>query len=247
MNLNAVDKLSVRLYRDGTGVLYFTQYRKDNHVNPVQKAERKFGIKKTHVRSACLACWGRKKSKNMLFITFTFPYEPSEIEAKKIWKLLLDSLRNTYNIKNYVWVKERQKTGRLHYHVIVDSDRIGISKLQSTWNNHINNVNPRCAVSNNSVRLGNNPVIRTVKAVSCYLSKYISKDVGEKYTQRAWGTSIEKESFYKEIDIGEILHSCYEQKNSGETHYLLRENIRILLDSDCFMVFKMRDYFDISP
>jgi len=245
MNLQFNDKIEGRLYRDGTGVLFYRSNKQKEHINPVQKKERKFTIKKTRLRSSCLACWALKKSKYMLFITFTFPYMPTESEAQRTWKLLLDSMRNTYKVKNYVWVKEFQSSGRLHYHILVDRDRIGIKNLQNTWNNHINNVNRGVTVSANSVRLGNRPVVRSPKAVSGYLSKYISKTDTE-FKLRAWGTSIDKNNIFKKIDVSDVILQSYEQKNSGDYHYIIKDGIKVLHESDCFIVFKVDNYFDIS-
>ena len=246
MNLvDNIERIEGRLYRDGTGVLIIRPRSRENYLKPVQIAQRKYRIKKTRVRSACLSAWAQKQSKFMLFVTFTFPYEPSELQAAKTWKLMLDSLRNTYKITQYVWIKERQKTGRLHFHILIDRNRIGIKNLQSTWNHHIVNISPDISVSCNSVRLGSNPIVRTPQSVSKYLSKYISKTESE-FTKRAWGTTVAVTSLYKKIDISTLLTNI-QIGNNGYYSVTYQENVRVICETDYFIVFKLRNYFDISP
>jgi hypothetical protein len=241
-----IDRITGRLYRDGTGVLVIKARTRENIPNPVQKRERKYHINKTHVRSASLACWGAKQSKFLLFITFTFPYDAPENEASAIWKLTLDSLRNTYHVKCYVWVKERQQSGRLHYHILVDRNRINIQNLQQTYNNHILNINNRVIVSSNSVRLGHHPIVRTPEKVANYLSKYIAKSKDNEFNRRAFGTTIEKTALYKKIDVSQLLSGIILSDHNGWSMQLFVDNIEILHEEDYFLIFRIRDYFDVS-
>jgi len=161
-----------RLYRNGVMVFYKQRLSTNNYYMPPQsKKLRTFSINKTKLQSACIRLWGLRRKKSLLFITFTFAFDVIEADASKIWKLQLDSLRNTYKIRNYVWVKEVQKlnNNRLHYHIIVDRDYIDIKKCQETFNNHVHCVVPDAVISLNSVRLGNNPRVCSVKAIKNYL------------------------------------------------------------------------------
>ena len=163
---------------------------------------RKFSVKRTRLQSACVAAWAGRQSQFMLFITFTFPFDPDENQARKIWDLFLKSLRKTYNVRHYVWVKERQKAGRLHYHLLIDRNRIDIKKLQTTYNGCINNICPGIPCSFNSVRLGSNPIVKTVGSVARYLSKYISK-TDNVYEKRACGWS--DLSLYQDLTTDELM------------------------------------------
>lgn len=242
-NLN---KLNARLYRDGTGVIFFDHKSVSERKKPTQKAERHFKIKGSQVRSACIAAWLNKQSKNMLFITFTFPFDPSEDEAQQIWKLTLDSLRNTYKVNNYVWVKERQESGRLHYHILIDRNRVGIKNLQNTYNHHIINVNAFSMVSNNSVRLGTRPVITSIKSVSYYLSKYITKGNSEStFKKRAWGCS-SGYRLYRNVDLDELFKQIH-YIDSGNFKIIWTHPVVIIDETDYYLIFKFRDYIDVSP
>lgn len=182
MTYNHLDECFIRLYASGLIVIYqphATGKRSQEQLSYQSKKKRKYTVNKSKVQSACIRCWQLKKSKNMLFLTYTFPFEPTEDEASKIWNLTLKNLKQNYNVKNYVWVKERQKSGRLHYHIILDRDRIGIINIQKSFNNHIHNVRCDVNISFNSVRLGKRPLIRSISAVAKYLCKYISKSHGE--------------------------------------------------------------------
>jgi hypothetical protein len=193
LDKQSIHECNCKLYRSGLLVVYKGKRagRKKEELNRISKLERTYSINRTKVRSASLAAWQAKTSKYMLFITFTFPFEPSEEQAAKIWNNLLTNLRNHYEIKNYVWVKECQNSGRIHYHIIVDANRIDIKRLQNTWNRCINHINPDCDCGSNSVRLGNRPIIYNIKAISKYLSKYISKSDTRKaiFNRKAYGFS----------------------------------------------------------
>ena len=180
MNVESVHQTWSRLYRNGA-IIIWKQDRPGRDIEAmreISKLPRQYRISKIKIQSACLAAWIAKKSKYMLFITFTFPFDPTEKQASKIWDLTLNSLRNTYKIKTYVWIKEKQpkNLNRLHYHIIVDCSYINIRHLQETYNAALEHVFPGCVKFNNSVRLGHRPIIRNVHTIKKYLSKYISKD-----------------------------------------------------------------------
>jgi hypothetical protein len=176
-----------------------------------------------------VAAWTKRQSKYMLFLTFTFPFDVKEIDASKVWHLLLKSLYKTYNVKNYVWVKENQKNGRVHYHLLIDTGHINIKALQSTYNNCICHVFGECDTSNNSVRLGNNPTIRNITSISRYLSKYISKEP-EIYTRRASGWS--ELELYNDYDTAELLVLLKDMNVYCKTIYV----------SDMFSVYILLDF-----
>lgn len=183
---------NARLYMNGLAVTWGGKRPGQSSLYLKEKAQAKrhYAIKKTKVQSACLAAWKAKQSQYMLFITFTFPFDINETDAAKIWNLTLKSLKKTYNVKNYVWIKEKQpkNNDRLHYHLLIDTGHIRIKNLQETYNNAIRHIVPGSHVSYNSVRLGNRPVVTTVKAIKGYLSKYISKS-DNKFDQKASGWS----------------------------------------------------------
>ena len=161
------------IYLDGSIVVSRYNTGSDNIPGPKFRAKRTFKMSRLKVRSACAALWISKKSKNCLFLTFTFAYQVTEDKAAEIWELFLNNLRNNYKVENYVWVKELQtkQTNRIHYHIIIDRNRINIKSCQKTFNTVVTNCDPNGRVSNNSVRLGSDPVIRSYQSISKYISK----------------------------------------------------------------------------
>jgi hypothetical protein len=243
-----VERITGRLYRNGTACLVIPPRHRNNYIQPKQTAIRKFTVKRKEIESSCLVAWSKRKSKFMLFITFTFPYNPSEDQARKTWKLMLDSFRNTYKINNYVWVKENQQSGRIHYHVIVDRNRIDIKLLQQTWCTHIDNIIRGVTHFDNSVRLGFNPIIRNPLSIKKYLSKYISKtQKSVDFNKRAWGTTAKKTELYKKIDVSYLIEHYFEPKNSGYVSLSYVAGIKIIAETDCYIVFSIQNYADISP
>jgi hypothetical protein len=178
MQYNSIHECYARVYANGLVVFtkpHSLHERTDGDLQRQAKIKRTYTIHKSKVRSACVAAWKVKKSKYMLFLTFTFPCDVTEAEAADIWNRMLKNLKQNYKVNYYVWVKERQKIGRLHYHILVDRNRLDVQALQRSWNNAIRHVLNIHILYNNSVRLGGNPIVRSIESVSKYLSKYISK------------------------------------------------------------------------
>ena len=154
-----------------------------------EKINRNYRINRNRVRSACVDLWHNRTGNYLLFVTITINSDISnkkqvEKNTGKAYKILLDQLRNQYRVKKYVWVKEYQENGNVHYHILMDTTYIDIVKLQKTWNNAIHNVTGQYPQYNNSVRLGNNPRVYSVKKVKNYLSKYITKQIAEEAENR---------------------------------------------------------------
>lgn len=191
--------LDSKLYRNGLLVVYRRHCSRSDdktldlceQVVVKKKQERSYKVSRTKVQSACVAAWGVKRTKYMLFITFTFPFSISEERASEIWVRMCDLLKSDYAVSSYVWVKERQQSGRLHYHILIDRNRVGIKKLQHTWETIIYNVTQIRHKTHNSVRLGKRPVVYSIHSVKNYLSKYIAKGSDDekfkKFKTRAFG------------------------------------------------------------
>lgn len=209
MTYDSIHECNVKLYASGMAVVYKKHAygeRTNEQLQWQSHRKRTYSISKIKVKSACVRAWQLKKSNNMLFLTFTFPFEPTEMEAANIWNRLLKNLKQNYNVKNYVWVKEFQKNGRIHYHLLIDRDRVGIQNLQRSYNSAITHVRPDVTISSNSVRLGNNPIVRSIYSVAKYLSKYISKSIKEQwdFETKAYGFS-ENLIISKDIDTDELI------------------------------------------
>jgi len=255
---NKFDRLSVRLYRNGVGVIYCAKviYPESDERHELTQYERtkkrQFIINRTKLQSACIAAWCAKQSKTMLFLTFTFPgEEPDEKTASKIWNRMLNALRNTYDVKNYVWVKEKGgKRGRIHYHILIDRNRIGIKNLQRTWEFCNIRFRPHVdIVTHNSVRLGKRPIVSDIRSVKTYLSKYMAKNdnqTDEFFESRAWGCS-RTYRLYREVDI----ETCFKMvaiggRNVDRVFFDCVEGVTITHFDDFFVIFRVKNYIDAS-
>ena len=147
-----------------------------------EKIKRNYRINRNRVRSACVDLWHNRTGNCLLFITITIGANLSdkskvEKDTGKAYKIFLDQLRNQYRIKKYVWVKEYQECGNVHYHILMDTTFVDVKKLQKTWNNALHNITGQYPTTNNSVRLGDNPRVYNIQKVKNYLSKYITKQI----------------------------------------------------------------------
>jgi hypothetical protein len=235
MNVESIHQTWSRLYRNGAIIVWKQDRpgRSGDEMREIRKIIRSYSISKIKIQSACIAAWVVKSSKNMLFLTFTFPFNATEKQAAKIWDLMLNSFRNTYKVNTYVWIKERQTNGRLHYHCIVDRNWINIYHLQKSYNAALESVNPGCVKYNNSVRLGRNPIINNAQRVSKYLSKYISKSENS-YVTRAYGFT-DNLKLYRNLDSSEL-----EKMLSDKKKYV------IVVDEPYFMIIFLKNFVDIS-
>lgn len=238
VNIRSVHETDNTLYYDGTVVIKNFCLGSD-HIAERSKKIRVYEMSPIKIRAALAALWyNRKKIKHCLFLTFTFPVDVDEKKAAECWDRLLDNIRKTYGIKNYVWVKEYQTKTRniIHYHIVVDRVYVGIKRLQTTWNNVIKGVVPDCDIfNNNSVRLGNNPIVYNYQALAKYLSKYISKknniDKGLVFNARCYGFS---ENFV----------ICRKPDSQELENLLLMYEYKVVVDDPFYTIIKIFDYVD---
>lgn len=124
--------------------------------------------------SACIKIKYQAKF-GIVFFTATFPFDPSEAIAQKIFKNFMKNLKLNYHVLNYVWVKERQKSGRIHFHFLSEMPFVPISDLQACFNNCIKNVCPDVSITLNSLRLPNNAKFTNLVQDSAQIAKYMGK------------------------------------------------------------------------
>ena len=124
------------------------------------------------------------------FVTLTMA---SEIDDNKVIKLFIDNLKKRGYIESYIWVKERgEKNSRLHYHLLFNTNlnlfgsnkkisksdyMANIEIFQTAWNSA--QIRMGGCGSDNSFRLGRSPYIKSVERVGYYITKYITKELGE--------------------------------------------------------------------
>lgn len=126
---------------------------------------------KRAVRSKCIVL-GSAKGLSCWFITLTCS---DFIETNDVVSDFIENLRKQGVINQYVWVRERQKRGANHWHILFNSkcSWLNFVKVKRSWNKVLQRYN--FARSENSVRFGSKPRVNNIKAVANYICKYMSK------------------------------------------------------------------------
>jgi len=96
--------------------------------------------------------WIRQNSKYKprIFVATTPGFIDPPEEGRTISKLI-DNLKKTYGLQEYVWVRELTKRGYPHYHFVGDIDKFDPVKLSLYWSSLFG------VDSKNSIRVGSKP------------------------------------------------------------------------------------------
>lgn len=238
-----------RLYQSGLVVIYRGNGGTRDTKRMLQRAQikRTFAIRATKVKSACLALWKNRKNRSLLFVTVTDPYESTEEDLAKAWRNWLKNIGKNRKIRGYVWVKERQKNGKIHYHILFDAAYINVQYMQKAWEAAFFNATGREHYTHNSVRLGERPVVNSIDKVAGYLVPYFiktatddeersrsdrkyfgsgSRKYVERFERRAYGFTGSLELF-RELDPIELIEFLRSQGSPG-TKWLSIESFSIV-------------------
>lgn len=170
-----------------------------------------------------------KHQRKLIFITLTLS-EAQKHDDNWIKRNMLDrylvKLQRRYNVKYYFWKAEKQKNGRIHFHIIVDH-YISKEDIQMEWNEIQRNVgymdefffkNRRYNAPSTDVRI----VTKGQKGID-YVLKYVSKnpddieDASLQVKGRIWGCSSELKTLKpystgEDSSIGEDLYGLVLEK-----------------------------------
>lgn len=86
---------------------------------------------KIKIKEKMMAVYAASKN-NFTLCTLTLIGDAEDTKAVKVLNKYFTVLRKKYNQLNYVWVAERQKNGRIHFHIIIDR-RFDIDYINSLW------------------------------------------------------------------------------------------------------------------
>lgn len=159
-------------------------------------------------------CMGRQK--NLFFYTISFPTQITDTTAYKCLNSWLTTARSTYELKNYLWVAERQKNGTIHFHIAIEKF-LPVKKLNATMRNLLhfyirkNELKWSHLACSKYNGLDINKDRKTKKVINYgspdkaknlggYLSKYISKS-SEKFTRQAWQCSKKLSSLVLKLNM----------------------------------------------
>ena len=132
-------------------------------------------------RAVALMRHSQRFKQTMFFLTFT---EKVSIENNKVITDFVNNARKQGFFDKFIWVRERQKRGANHYHMLCTSKykAVPIALLQRAWNSAQRSNGGE--ISSNSLRLGKRPIVyrENILKVANYISKYMSKgDLKEEY------------------------------------------------------------------
>lgn len=158
--------------------------REEERAKRADRASKRVGgyrLNKKKVREKCHALFTLKRSaKFMAFYSISFPQGIADKEARECLNTWLTRCRTKYNLKNYLWVAERQKNGTIHFHLITNN-YMPIREVNRYMAVCIANRNKRYSLGLNIDRDKYNGVdVKRIdnnrKRLGQYLTKYVSKN-----------------------------------------------------------------------
>jgi len=180
--MQITDRTRYKLWANGSIVAYSPAYSDGSQLKGTKKTlQYSYTSKKLKIQALCCALWRQKRGKVLYFWTVTIPEHIDEKTLAKVWNRYLTLLRNENRIEQYIWVKEYQKNGNLHYHILTDKQVSYANRhiFQKHWEYCLNVYAGVQTVYHNSVRIDttdNRHIVFSVNRVRFYLSKYVAKD-----------------------------------------------------------------------
>lgn len=175
-----------------------TQQKKNNYVLPPGREQGSlYSQQKIKIANACEYLRTYSVHKPYIFVATSPGYTAAANEGGLI-KKLTHNLKNGYNAKDYVWVREHTKAGYPHFHFVCDMPDFNFVDLSLYWSGLFG------LESRNSIRVGTAPrcskckkkhpkkgvvcvcggfVTSTLylnkKQMAWYMGKYLSKSLGK--------------------------------------------------------------------
>lgn len=138
-----------------------------------------YSQQKRSIADACEYLRLNSVFKPLIFVA-TSPGFTNLANEKSLIKKLTHNLRNSYECKNYVWVREFTKKGYPHFHFVADMPDVDVLALSRYWSGLFD------STAVNSVRLGTRPNKQGKRfyylkgqRMAWYLTKYLGKSIGE--------------------------------------------------------------------
>ncbi|HEU5291683.1 MAG TPA: hypothetical protein VFU05_13630 [Cyclobacteriaceae bacterium] len=138
-----------------------------------------YSWQKRKIADACEYMRTKPVHKPIIFVA-TSPGFTDLASERSLIKSFTHNLRNGYDCKNYVWVREFTGAGYPHFHFVADMPHFDVVRLSQYWSGLFD------SDSRNSIRLGSAPdrhgrrnYYLTGKRHAWYLSKYLSKSIGK--------------------------------------------------------------------
>jgi len=159
-----------------------------------------YSWQKRKIADACEYLRIKSIHKPIIFCA-TSPAFTDLASERSLIKSFTHNLRNGYQCKNYVWVREFTQMGFPHFHFVADMPDCDIIKLSLYWSglfdsDATNSIRlgtaPKCSKCGTKLKSKNQPCYKTAcngfgkveyylrsKKMAWYMSKYISKAIGD--------------------------------------------------------------------
>jgi len=173
------------------------------------RSDREYKLNKPVIRQKMRAFFNLQATKEFCaFYSISFPFGISDDDAYTLFNIWQTRCRQTYGLKSFIWVSERQKNGTIHFHLLTNT-RMPIKAVNSFMRTslrpyyhkygwELREDKPYNGVDVDNVwypkiRPGKPPKKRRTRNdaashLSLYITKYVSKN-NETFSRLAWHQS----------------------------------------------------------
>ena len=148
------------------------------------------------------------RQNKLIFVVLSLPPLKKDINGKELneaFSRFIENLRRNYHLRHYLCVREGDGLDtRYHYHCILDIRYVSFVRLNAAWNSAISDF---CEFSKCAFRTKpKSYFIRDIAGAISYISKYVSKTIGEKsdsrifFCDRETASAWVKQRFDNDID-----------------------------------------------
>ena len=140
----------------------------------------------------------------LYFYTVTFPQSTPDDTAYKCLNSWLTSLRQGYDLKNYLWIAERQKNNTIHFHLAI-KEYLPIKLVNNLMKKSLHNAirkgllpwNHYACSKYNGVDIAKDRITKKItnyalqgkqSSIAAYMTKYMTKST-EVFHRQAWQSS----------------------------------------------------------
>lgn len=234
----------MKFYYSGLLVKNKNLYHHPQRVENLQSAKGKERVYKwtkanrrvVRSRASYLAFMGKIN----YFVTLTMV---EEIDSNKVITRFIDNLKKRGYVESFIWVKERGgQNGRLHYHLLFNTTHnlwgtnkrickadyvANTSIFADAWNSA--QIGMGGSGSINSFRLGRSPYIKSPERVGAYITKYITKELGE-FNSRMYGCSYDLKDSEKFVNNDKVNTFDFKPYRVVENDYVTNEYYSLNLE-----------------
>ena len=179
----------INLHLSGDITITSTHRRNTENIRTISSVTRTgYGIKKSTRRNITASAFFLfvTKKHQIAFLTLTFPEKIKKgVRINPMLHRFIANMRKNYGMQGFLWTRENTKAGWPHFHLLCDMPYKPIQKINSAWCEAIG------MQSKNAVRLPKNHkgIIEDIEKTSKYVTKYITKNENEKFSERCYSIS----------------------------------------------------------